>query len=109
MSEEIEYAPVSISYQFTRVQSKLDPVTLEVNSLIVGLTAFPVGHPHISAYADEEIAVTSINFADPVNPTDDEIRNICIMAAANRNWFNQLRSQIEIEMTTPIDGSVFTI
>jgi len=106
-----------IQYQFTRIESLIDSTTNNVVKWIIGLSASDTENPSLSVYIDAEVPVPEDNLKPQEQWSEDEIRHFAMEYAIKeefdesigeyikRNWFNQLKAQLESLKGQPIRGS----
>jgi hypothetical protein len=92
-----------IEYSFSRVELLKDRSTNNIVGLIIGMSAND-SETNMGSYVD-----TSYSLPTPVaSLTNDEIRNICLQVAQEKDWYvalyNQIQSLNNQPESTPVSG-----
>jgi len=92
-----------IEYSFSRVELLKDKATNNIIGLVIGMSANDT-ETHISSYVD-----TSYSLPTPVaSLTNDDIRNICLQVAQEKDWYaalyNLVQSLNNQPGSTPVSG-----
>ena len=105
-----------------RLEPLLDSTTKNVIDWVIGLRAWDDSDPaNLTAYVDAQVPVPEDGLKPLADWTEDEIRAFAFNYAikeeyttdpdtgaktySKRNWFNQLRGQVEAMKGQPIQGS----
>jgi tetrahydromethanopterin S-methyltransferase subunit H len=90
-----------IEYKFARVEPLIDKTTNNVIRWVIGMTAKDTD-TNVTAYID---TVKDVTDQKPLSQwTADEIRNFCLQAASDNNWYSILADQINSLNNQPVSG-----
>jgi hypothetical protein len=90
-----------IEYSFSRVELLKDRSTNNIVGLIIGMSAND-SETNMGSYVD-----TSYSLPTPVTSlTNDDIRNICLQVAQEKDWYSVLYNQIQSLNNQPESTSV---